>query len=115
MLNKEVGRRIRILREEKEMTREELANKAEITTKFLYEIEKGRKGMSANNLCKISTALSCSCDYLLFGVHKQDERDAIENLYLELQKNCDERQRRIMVKILGILLEISEENAKHEQ
>lgn len=112
MLNEEVGRRIRMLRVEKEMTREELASKAEITTKFLYEIEKGTKGMSAKNLCKISTALSCSCDYLLFGIHKQNEMDAIENLYSELQKNSDERQRSIMVKILGILLEISEKNAK---
>ena len=37
----EAGQRIRILRKNQNMTQEELAEKAEISTKFLCEIERG--------------------------------------------------------------------------
>ena len=52
----------------KEMTREQLAANADITTKFLYEVENGKKGLSATTLLKIANALSCSCDYIFFNV-----------------------------------------------
>ena len=37
------------------------------TAKFLYEIETGKKGFSADTLSRISVALSVSCDYIMFG------------------------------------------------
>lgn len=114
MLNKSVGKRIRELREKQEMTREELANKAEITTKFLYEVENGKKGMSANNLYKIAIALSTSCDYILLGVHRIDDENRIEKLYAEFLKYFSVEQRKAVTKILGTLLEISEETLKEE-
>ena len=43
MVDKAVGKRIRELREKCEMTREELANRVDITAKFLYEVENGKK------------------------------------------------------------------------
>ena len=62
-----IGERIRKLREERKFTREALAEKADISAKFLYEIETGKKGFSADTLCKISRALSVSCDYIMLG------------------------------------------------
>lgn len=109
MPDKEMGTRIRRLREDKKMTREELANKTKITTKFLYEVECGKKGLSASNLFKISTALSCSCDYILQGVNNTDEESAIEELFSEILKDFDDKQRKITIKILDKLLEISEQ------
>ena len=108
-LNKGIGERIRKLREEKGITREELATRAEITTKFLYEVENGKKGMSANNLCKISRELSSSCDYILLGRNKVNSGSEVEPLYSELLKEMNEEQRKIMVKILELLLEYSKE------
>jgi transcriptional regulator with XRE-family HTH domain len=67
MSNKEVGARIRELREIQNYTREGLAEKIDISSKFLYEIEMGKKGFSADILCRISTALSVSCDYIMLG------------------------------------------------
>lgn len=63
----EVGERIRLLREKNCYSQEELAKRANITKKFLYEIEHGRKGFSAEVLYALSNALSASCDYLLKG------------------------------------------------
>ena len=62
-----VGTRIRELREIQNYTREAFAEKIEISSKFLYEIATGKKGFSADTLCRISQALSVSCDYIMFG------------------------------------------------
>ena len=67
MSKKEIGARIRELREIQNYTREYLAEKVNISSKFLYEIEMGKKGFSAITLCRISQALSVSCDYIMFG------------------------------------------------
>lgn len=114
MLDKEVGKRIRILREKRDMTREELANKAEITSKFLYEVENGKKGMSAGNLYKIAMALSTSCDYILLGVHRIDDEVRLESLYEEFLKKFNDEQRKYVVKMLRTILEISEGTIQQE-
>ena len=67
MSNKQIGKRIRELREIQEETRETFAEKVGISSKFLYEIETGKKGFSADTLCNISKALSVSCDYIMLG------------------------------------------------
>lgn len=66
-MNKEIGSRIKKIRQQKAITREVLAAQVEISTKFLYEIEMGKKGFSADVLYKISKSLSISSDYLLTG------------------------------------------------
>lgn len=71
MTNVQVGERIRELREVQNYTREALAEKVDISAKFLYEIEVGKKGFSAETLCKIAQALSVSCDYIMFGEEKK--------------------------------------------
>ncbi len=67
MSDRYVGERIRELREIQSYTREALAEKVDISSKFLYEIETGRKGFSADVLCRLSRALSVSCDYIMLG------------------------------------------------
>ncbi len=67
----EIGERIRELRESQNYTREGFAEKADLSSKFLYEIEAGKKGFSADTLCKISQALSVSCDYIMYGEEKE--------------------------------------------
>lgn len=71
MGNAEAGKRIRELRERQNCTREELAGEAEISSKFLYEIETGKKGFSADTLCRIAQALYTSCDDIMFGEEKE--------------------------------------------
>jgi len=50
------------------LTREEFAEKANISPQFLAEIENGKKGMSVDTLYKICKNLSISADYILFGL-----------------------------------------------
>lgn len=67
MSNVEIGDRIRELRELKKLIRDELADLAEISPKFMYEIEMGKKGFSAKTLIKLSKALGVSCECIMLG------------------------------------------------
>lgn len=114
MFKREIGKRIRKIREEKEMTRDQLAAAAEITTKFLYELENGKKGLSANTLLKIANALSCSCDYILLGIKGKEASYGIESVDTQLLKGFNERQCKIITEILQLLIELNEEMLEHE-
>lgn len=67
MSDKNVGQRIRKLREANSYTRDAFAEKVDISSKFLYEIETGKKGFTVEILSKISKALCVSNDYILGG------------------------------------------------
>lgn len=64
---KEAGERIRSLRKQWKLTREELADFVGISEKHIYEIEMGRTGFSASTLYRIATTLGVGCDYIIMG------------------------------------------------
>lgn len=103
IIDSNIGQRIRYIRELNHLTREDLAEYADISEKFLYNIEYGRTGLSAKNLLKICQALEVSCDYIMTG------RD--EGTYDEELKNILEsfniEHIAIVKKILSAVLEIS--------
>ena len=55
-VNSAIGRRLRCRREELALTREKLAECAEISVQFLADIETGRKGMTVQTLRKLALA-----------------------------------------------------------
>ena len=61
------GERIYLTRVMRGYTRESLAELAQISSKFLYEIETGKKGFSAQVLYNICVALRVDSDYILTG------------------------------------------------
>jgi len=67
MKNKEVSFRIMQLRLDRGFSRERLAELADISPKFLFEIEKNQKGFSATTLVNLAKALEVSTDYILTG------------------------------------------------
>ena len=98
-----IGERIRNLRESRHYTREVMAEKADISAKFLYEIETGKKGFSADTLCKMSKALCVSCDYIMLG-ERGGVKGSEEIIYvLEM---LDPRQLSKIRDILNILSEM---------
>ncbi|MGC6176232.1 helix-turn-helix domain-containing protein, partial [Lacrimispora sp. 38-1] len=74
----EAGKNIRELRESSNYSREKLAELADISPKFLYEIEHGIKGFSADTLFRLSRALSVSCEFILLGIDKKSIDEEIE-------------------------------------
>ncbi len=90
---------IKNLRIRQGYTVEQLAEEVDISTKFLYEIEAGKKGFSAGVLYKISRALNVSCDYILTN----NKQRVISDLIVELVKKLDNKEQ---MAVEHILLEI---------
>lgn len=77
MENISVGERILKLRlAHNNMTREKLAELADISTSFLYEIETGKKGFSADVLERLAGALDVKADYILHGTENMAKEES---------------------------------------
>ncbi len=77
---KEVGQNIFFLRKKKGMTREQFSEALDISPKYLYEIEKGKKRFSAELLVKVAEISSISCDYVVYmgsSSNTQNHQDRI--------------------------------------
>lgn len=73
---KNVGDRVRSLRQERNLTREEFAEMIDISSKYVYEIEKGSKNFSIGILFRMCKALNIPSSILF------DEKEGIEQLIL---------------------------------
>lgn len=101
-LYKEAGIRIQTLRVKQGYTRENLAEMANISDKFLYEMETGRKGFSAEILHRVAGALHVSCDYILTGTRIGQNMDQELAGAIEL---FDDRQVEKLIRLLEIVYE----------
>lgn len=79
-LNIEIGNRIRTIRELKKKTREQVAEIAEISPHFLFEIETGRKSMKAQTIINLAKALEVTTDYVLLGSNDAPTSNILKNL-----------------------------------
>lgn len=79
-LNVEIGKRIRVIRELQNKTREQLAEVAEISPHFLFEIETGRKSMKAQTIINLAKALEVTTDYILTGNNDAPTSKILKNL-----------------------------------
>lgn len=104
MGDKGPGRRIQYLREINGYTREAFSEKAKISSKFLYEIELGKKGFSAEVLLNIAKALAVSCDYIMTGSTVDHQNNEQISAILEC---IDPKQMRRVKDILQLIQEIS--------
>ena len=66
-LRKEMGERIRKIRNELKLTKEALARKLGVTGQFLGVVECGRSAISYDKLKKLCEISGYSADYILFG------------------------------------------------
>lgn len=104
---RETGARIRALRETVGYSRERLSEMADISVKFLYEIECGKKGMSALTLYHLAHALGVSADSILRG---DGTAPALERVLGTLAGFSEEQ----LFHIDGILRQIAALTAKTE-
>ena len=102
---KEMGRRVRLRREFLELSRDQLAERVDVSVQFIYDIEYGHKGMSIQTLFKLSQAMDVSADYFLAGkVYAGDDEDAMrlrEEIHSTLDK-CNAQQLKGVSQIVRI-------------
>ncbi len=61
----QLGKRIRALREERKISQEELADRADIHRNYISQIEGGKRNVSFYNVVKIARALQVSPSKLI--------------------------------------------------
>lgn len=98
--NKKFGLKIKKLRERRKLTREKLGEMAEISDRFIYDVETGQKGISAETLYKLSRALNVTSDYLLFEVEEnKNELSYVTEMLKKLDKDNLESVEKIIIEI----------------
>lgn len=103
-LLKGVGKRVRKTREHYKLTREQLAEMANISPQFLVHIENGTKSMTVNTICNLSRALNISADYLLFGSEDTDlNRTLATEALVSMLPEDKELAERILQSVLRIV------------
>ena len=69
----QIGRRLREKREQAGYTREKLAELCSLSPRFIANVEFGDSTFSLDSLMSVCRILSCSADYILFGVRADIE------------------------------------------
>ncbi len=95
-----IGQRIKAERKRHKVTQEWLAEMINVTTHYIYEIERGMKAMSIETLINISSALEISTDYILFG---KKDTDKWEDELASLPKDQYEEIGKIVKSILKLI------------
>lgn len=95
----DVGNRIYMMRKQRGLTREKLAEMSDISVQFLADIEKGRKNMTVTTLRKVAAALVVSTDYIVNGISECSEYNDEIN---ELLKTLDVKSKSYALDILRI-------------
>lgn len=90
-----LGTHIRKLRKKRGLTIRELSDKADLSTDFISDIERGRKEPSVTTLSKLSDALGVKISYLL----KPVEKKLYENATVEILS--DEPTKEILAMLEG--------------
>ena len=105
----EMGKRIRERRELLKMSRDELARRLDVTSKFIADLEYGEKGASVKNLYRLKQILGVSVDYLMDGnPSNQNETEPRKMLNENIMRSlsvCNVKQLRVMEQIARLYIE----------
>lgn len=95
--------RIRSARENAGYTREQFAEKLDVSVSYLAELERGRTGISVKMLTKVCNVLGLSADYVLFGQERSGDAILLDQIH-----RIDDRYIPLLGKIIVELLALSE-------
>ena len=98
-----IGKRVRTAREHYKLTREQLAEMANISPQFLVHIENGTKSMTANTICNLSKALNVTTDYLLLGT---EDTDLNRTLAVEALASMQPEEKELAEKMLQTIIQM---------
>ncbi|MDE5763368.1 MAG: helix-turn-helix transcriptional regulator [Ruminococcus sp.] len=101
---REMGSRIRKQRELLGYTREQVAEKLDVSTKFCSDIELGVRGVSIQTLAKLTDILNLSADYILFGECIHGNSAELETLFL-FGRKCPEKHLENLITIVSTFID----------
>lgn len=95
--------RIRKAREDMGYTREQFAEKLDVSVSYMAEVERGRTGVSVKMLIKICDLLGLSADYILFGTNRDDDTMILDKIH-----RIDDKYIPLLNRIITELLALSD-------
>lgn len=93
---KQMGNRIFLRRKALRLTQEELAERIDVSTQMISNLETGKKAIRPENLSKICKALDVSADYIMTGTERYVSVDPI---YQKLS-NFSDREMRLITELI---------------
>lgn len=96
---KEVGERIRESRLAKGLSQEELADKAQLSTSHISEIERGNKELRIASLCRIAEALETPTDWFI-RPHIPSTVEFYKKEFNELLEDCTPAQIELITRLV---------------
>jgi transcriptional regulator with XRE-family HTH domain len=98
------GRKVRAVREAAHTSREEVAEKAEITSSYLGEVERGEKWPALEVLCAVAAALGVPpSTFLEFETQETDSATVMQKLHRILENRTTEQQQQALRILKGLL------------
>ena len=94
--------RIRQAREDMGYTREQFAEKLDVSVSYMAEVERSRTGISVKMLIKICNLLGLSADYILFGTDRDSDAALSDKIH-----RIDQKYIPLLNKIVAELLALS--------
>lgn len=74
---RKMGQRIMVRRKALQLTQEELAERLDVSTQMISNLELGKKAIRPDNLAKVCKALDLSADFVLYGADTQTPVDIV--------------------------------------
>ncbi len=94
-----IGKRIKVKREQRNITQMELAERADLSVPYISHIETGSKKVSLNALIRIANALSISPNDLLLD-HITLITDSVDSEFAQILIDCTDNQKKFLIDIL---------------
>lgn len=106
-----LGKRIRAERQKNKLTQAELAEKINVTTAFIGQIERGERKFSLETLIEITSALNVSADYILRDSMIYNNNSAMSEL-MSLLENQDISKMHLAIDIIKSVFEHIDKQSK---
>ena len=84
-------------------TREQFAEKLDVSVSYMAEVERGRTGISVKMLIKICDLLGLSADYILFGTNRDTDKMILDKIH-----RIDNKYIPLLNKIITEILALSD-------
>lgn len=99
----QLGNKIRKLRKEKNLTLEQLADRAASSKSYIWELEnKSPPRPSAEKLSKIAAHLGVTMEYLLDQDEEVDEADAADEVFFRKYRQMDPETKKKIRKMIDL-------------
>ena len=97
----EIGQRLRSRRQELGLTREKMAELADVGTGYYGQLEVGTSQMSIDTLIKLSQSMHLPMDYIIFGSgYEPRDTSGVQ----ELLSRCTDRELKLAEDVLKLFL-----------